>query len=164
VTLRNCRFAYDPDSDFSVLFVNRSFVTVELIVDQVRSRASLIAQKDHSVEASEVDEGAGCGEFGRPLICFSRTFELALFRDVTTQRTDTLSALAEFERSRCVERVKVGLDRARRQGKRLGRPRKTAALVIVPGGSVRSAAAAWGVSKSTAARWIAAGRLPACTV
>jgi hypothetical protein len=47
-------------------------------------------------------------------------------------------------------------------GKRLGRPRKTPAVVAVPGGSVRAAAAIWGVSKSTAARWISEGRVPTC--
>ena len=38
------------------------------------------------------------------------------------------------------------------------RPRKTRARIAVPGGSVREAAKAWGVSKSTAARWINAGQ------
>lgn len=71
-----------------------------------------------------------------------------------------LAALAEFERERIRERVLAGLRRVRAQGKRLGRPRATRAVIDVPGGSVRAAAAAWGVSKSTAARWIAAGRLP----
>jgi DNA invertase Pin-like site-specific DNA recombinase len=71
-----------------------------------------------------------------------------------------LGAIAEFERARIAERVKAGLQRARAQGKRLGRPRNAAATIAVPGGSVRGAAKAWGVSKSTAARWIAAGRQP----
>jgi DNA invertase Pin-like site-specific DNA recombinase len=66
-----------------------------------------------------------------------------------------LAALAEFERERIRERVLAGLQRARAQGKRLGRPRNQPALIEVPGGSVRTAAIAWGVSKSTAARWIA---------
>jgi DNA invertase Pin-like site-specific DNA recombinase len=66
-----------------------------------------------------------------------------------------LAALAEFERERIRERVVAGLQRARAQGKRLGRPRNQPALIEVPGGSVRTAAIAWGVSKSTAARWIA---------
>src|SRR5436853_3217442 len=69
-----------------------------------------------------------------------------------------LGAIAEFERARIAERVKAGLQRARAQGKRLGRPRKAPTSIAVPGGSVRTAAAAWGVSKSTAARWIASGR------
>jgi DNA invertase Pin-like site-specific DNA recombinase len=34
-----------------------------------------------------------------------------------------LGAIAEFERARIAERVKAGLQRARAQGKRLGRPR-----------------------------------------
>ena len=68
-----------------------------------------------------------------------------------------LGAIAEFERARIAERVKAGLARARANGKRLGRPRKTQPAIAVPGGSVREAAKLWGVSKSTAARWIAAG-------
>jgi DNA invertase Pin-like site-specific DNA recombinase len=65
-----------------------------------------------------------------------------------------LAALAEFERERIRERVLAGLQRARAQGKRLGRPRNRPSTVEIPGGSVRAAAKAWGVSKSTAARWI----------
>jgi len=44
-----------------------------------------------------------------------------------------LGAIAEFERSRIAERVRAGLLRARAQGKRLGRPRKQPAAVVVPG-------------------------------
>jgi DNA invertase Pin-like site-specific DNA recombinase len=69
-----------------------------------------------------------------------------------------LGAIAEFERARIAERVKAGLQRARAHGRRLGRPRKAPPVVAVPGGSVREAARAWGVSKSTAARWIGEGR------
>ena len=69
-----------------------------------------------------------------------------------------LGAIAEFERARIAERVKAGLQRARAHGKQLGRPRKGQSAVAVPGGSVRAAARVWGVSKSTAARWIAARR------
>jgi DNA invertase Pin-like site-specific DNA recombinase len=72
-----------------------------------------------------------------------------------------LGAIAEFERARIAERVKAGLQRARAEGKHLGRPRKAPTSIAIPGGSVRAAAAAWGVSKSTAARWIAAGHVPA---
>jgi DNA invertase Pin-like site-specific DNA recombinase len=71
-----------------------------------------------------------------------------------------LAALAEFERGRIRERVMAGLQRARRHGTQLGRPRKTPSTVAIPGGSVRAAAQTWGVSKSTAARWIATGRDP----
>jgi DNA invertase Pin-like site-specific DNA recombinase len=71
-----------------------------------------------------------------------------------------LAALAEFERERIRERVMAGLHRARAQGRRLGRPRKRPTAFDIPGGTVRAAAAVWGVSKSTAARWIAAGTVP----
>ena len=68
-----------------------------------------------------------------------------------------LAAIAEFERDRIRERVLAGLQRAKSQGKRLGRPRRTPVVGDVPGGSVREAARLWGVSKSTAARRISAG-------
>ena len=71
-----------------------------------------------------------------------------------------LGAIAEFERERIRERVVAGLQRARQQGTRLGRPRKVPTTIAIPGDSVRAAAQTWGVSKSTAARWIAAGRSP----
>ena len=67
-----------------------------------------------------------------------------------------LGAIAEFERERIRERVLAGLQRARTQGKRLGRP-----LVPVPverlqrvaGLSVDIAAVRLGVSRSTIKRW-----------
>ena len=72
-----------------------------------------------------------------------------------------LAALAEFERARIAERVTAGLTRARRQGKTLGRPRLTRPPVALPTRvTVRQAADAWGVSKSTAARWITNGTIP----
>ena len=48
---------------------------------------------------------------------------------------------------------------ARRVGG-LGRPRLTPAAVDAPDLTVRAAARAWDVSKSTAARWMTSGRLP----
>ena len=63
-----------------------------------------------------------------------------------------LSAVAQFERDRSRERVVAGLQRARAQGTRLGRPRKVPTTIAIPGDSVRAAARTWGVSKSTAAR------------
>ena len=68
-----------------------------------------------------------------------------------------LAALAEFERARIAERVKAGLARARKQGTRLGRPRKVipeAVVRPVRGLSVREAAKRLGVSPSTAHRWL----------
>ena len=70
-----------------------------------------------------------------------------------------LAAIAEFERARIQERVRAGLACAKAQGKRLGRPRSTPAQIAIPGGTVREAARSWGVSKSTAARWIKGGRV-----
>lgn len=71
-----------------------------------------------------------------------------------------MASFAEFERERIRERVLAGLHRARTQGKRLGRPRARPAQIAIPGGSVRAAAAVWGVSKTTAANWITTGKEP----
>src|SRR5687767_10293852 len=72
-----------------------------------------------------------------------------------------LGAIAEFERARIAERVRAGLERARRSGTRLGRPRSTPLPVGVARGlTVRAAAAHWAVSKSTAARRLAKGWVP----
>jgi DNA invertase Pin-like site-specific DNA recombinase len=69
-----------------------------------------------------------------------------------------LGAIAEFERARIAERVRAGLQRARAQGKRLGRPRHEVAparLQAVQGMTVREAAKVLGVASSTAQRWLA---------
>jgi DNA invertase Pin-like site-specific DNA recombinase len=69
-----------------------------------------------------------------------------------------LAALAEFERERIRERVLAGLQRARTQGKRLGRPERQRmsedVLGPVRGLSVREAARRLGVSPATAHRWL----------
>ena len=67
-----------------------------------------------------------------------------------------LGAIAEFERSRIAERVKAGLQRARAQGTRLGRPQSTAPIERVQAVNHESAATAarlLGVSRSTLKRW-----------
>src|SRR4051812_48512561 len=67
-----------------------------------------------------------------------------------------LGAIAEFERSRIAERVKLGMARAKSQGKHLGRPKVTVSdsdLLAVSHLSVRDAATQLGVSKSVVARW-----------
>lgn len=67
-----------------------------------------------------------------------------------------LGAIAEFERGRIVERVKAGLQRARAQGKRLGRPRAlvpTERLQRVASLPLDEAARVLGVSRSTVKRW-----------
>ena len=67
-----------------------------------------------------------------------------------------LGAIAEFERERIRERVMAGLQRARTQGKRLGRPRASIPLERlqrVEGLTVQVAAVRLGVSRSTVKRW-----------
>lgn len=67
-----------------------------------------------------------------------------------------LGAIAEFERDRIAERVRLGMARAKREGKRFGRPRAAVTdddLAAVAGLSVRDAAARLGVSKSFVANW-----------
>jgi DNA invertase Pin-like site-specific DNA recombinase len=63
-----------------------------------------------------------------------------------------LGAMAEFERSRISERVKLGLARARKQGVKLGRKRPKQAtdeaIEALNGLSLRAAAHKLGVSKS----------------
>jgi DNA invertase Pin-like site-specific DNA recombinase len=71
-----------------------------------------------------------------------------------------VAAVAEMERSLVRERVLAGVDRARRQGKRLGRPR---ALIdeekvreeMAAGGSIRAVAKRWGVSRGVVRRLVA---------
>jgi DNA invertase Pin-like site-specific DNA recombinase len=67
-----------------------------------------------------------------------------------------LGAIAEFERARIAERVRLGMARARTQGKHLGRPRSKVTAEDLHGSahlSVRDAPAHRGVSKSFVARW-----------
>jgi DNA invertase Pin-like site-specific DNA recombinase len=68
-----------------------------------------------------------------------------------------LGSIAEFERARIQERIHAGLARAGAHGKRIGRPRAPRLPACV---TVRQAAAAWGVSKSTAARRLRDGLMP----
>jgi DNA invertase Pin-like site-specific DNA recombinase len=67
-----------------------------------------------------------------------------------------LAAVAQFERERIRERVLAGLQRARGQGRRLGRPKAAVPLerlVTVNHLGVAAAADALGVSRSTLKRW-----------
>jgi DNA invertase Pin-like site-specific DNA recombinase len=69
-----------------------------------------------------------------------------------------LAALAQFERERVRERVLAGLQRARSQGVRLGRPRRridAMRLNEVAGLPTREAARRLGVPRSTLQRWLA---------
>ena len=67
-----------------------------------------------------------------------------------------LGAIAEFERERIRERVLAGLQRARREGKRLGRPEVQPPIDRIQklaGLSVPVVAERLGVSRSTIKRW-----------
>src|SRR5262245_13528875 len=67
-----------------------------------------------------------------------------------------LAAIAEFERGRIVERVKAGLARAKKEGKRLGRRPSAVTseqFVAVDHLSLRDAATSLGVSRSVIHRW-----------
>jgi DNA invertase Pin-like site-specific DNA recombinase len=71
-----------------------------------------------------------------------------------------LAALAEFERARIQERIRSGMARARRNGTRLGRPKKGRALAGLDdcaGLTHGAAAARLGVSVATIKRWRASG-------
>ncbi len=69
--------------------------------------------------------------------------------------------VAEQERARLIERTKAGLERARREGKRLGRPPcsmialHAAAEAVRSGTSIRKAAAARGIPESSLRRFLA---------
>jgi DNA invertase Pin-like site-specific DNA recombinase len=76
-----------------------------------------------------------------------------------------LGAIAELERALIKERVQLGVDRARRDGRRLGRPRKRvdekeiARQVRSGKESIKAIARSWGVARSTVRE--IAGRNPA---
>ena len=82
-----------------------------------------------------------------------------------------LSVFSQFERRMIQARVNAGLDRARKQGKRLGRPTLPAATLdklrtaLLSGHAVREAAKLAKVSKSAAgdvrSTLVAEGLLPA---
>lgn len=75
--------------------------------------------------------------------------------------------VAEQERTRLIERTKAGLERARREGKRLGRLPAPAAKVaaalerVRQGTSIREAAKAEGLNRETVRRAVAATRVAA---
>jgi DNA invertase Pin-like site-specific DNA recombinase len=71
-----------------------------------------------------------------------------------------LGAIAEFERARIAERVRLGLARVRAQGKQLGRPKLEVSdeqMASVKGLSVRQAARQLNVSPSTVYRRLQQG-------
>jgi DNA invertase Pin-like site-specific DNA recombinase len=67
-----------------------------------------------------------------------------------------LAAIAEFERARIAERVKLGMQRAKSEGRHVGRRRRAVSddeIAAVSHLSVRQAAALLGVSKSFLHAW-----------
>jgi len=74
-----------------------------------------------------------------------------------------LGAVAELERSLIQERVQAGVDRAKRQGKQLGRPRvivdrEKIRQCATQGQSVKSIAKAFGIGRATVDRIL--GKVP----
>ena len=75
-----------------------------------------------------------------------------------------VSTLAKAEGEKISERTRAGLDRIRRQGKKLGRPatnpeiRKKAAALIKRGNGVRETARALGVSHPSIINWLNNGK------
>ena len=86
--------------------------------------------------------------------------EGSIHRDL---QLNILAAFAQFERDLIRKRVQAGVDRARAEGKPLGRPQKAinaAAWVNLPPGlSLRQRAAVLGVSRSVLARAERSGAL-----
>ena len=78
--------------------------------------------------------------------------------------------VAEQERARLIERTRAGLERARREGKRLGRPCASPLAVasalaqVEKGASIRAAARAAGVSERTVRRSLRRNRPLSSTV
>lgn len=74
-----------------------------------------------------------------------------------------LAAIARIERERIAERTRAGLDKARAQGKRLGRPNiavpDTLDNCIRAGLTTREIAKIYNVGKSTVHRWISSRRI-----
>lgn len=67
-----------------------------------------------------------------------------------------LGIIAEWERARIADRVRLGLSRAKSQGRKLGRPKQSIPverLATVEALSVRQAAEKLGVSIATISRW-----------
>lgn len=76
-----------------------------------------------------------------------------------------LGAVAEMERSLIRERVLAGIERAKRQGKQLGRPRASinmeeASRMLTEGVSIRQVGKHFGCSRSSVRRMIARGQKP----
>ena len=103
---------------------------------------------------------ASLGHFSRALKLGVAFVSLSEGIDATTPagrlQLHVLGAIAEFERARIAGRVKAGLQRARRDGQRLGRPMGKVPVERVSSVahlSIAAAADALSVSTSTLKRW-----------
>jgi len=130
----------------------------------LRGHAGLLNDvfKDLQVFESVADEENSLGrkevlqESQRPVFTLGIVFiSLKEGLDWTTPagrlQAQLLAMISEFERSRIAERVRLGMARARTQGKHVGRPSNTvtdADLAACADLSVRQAASRLGVSKS----------------
>lgn len=81
---------------------------------------------------------------------------LLISQRVATRATEVLATVAQFERDQLIERTNAGLQRAKKEGKRLGRPPVTSSgnvqALKQQGASQSKAAAELEVSISTIKR------------
>lgn len=110
---------------------------ISLVNELARVGVKLVSVRESWLDTS--------GPFGDVLVAFAAT-------------------MAKLERDRLVERTKAGIERARKEGKAIGRPRTSPVMLhaaweaIRPGTSIREAAHAKGVPESTLRRFIAGKR------
>jgi DNA invertase Pin-like site-specific DNA recombinase len=93
---------------------------------------------------------------GRGIRFAAVTQEIDISTPVGKLLVNVLGSVAEFERDLIIERVREGLERAKREGKKLGRPRKVSdrrlLATLKHTGSIRAAARALSVSPGTLSR------------
>lgn len=105
---------------------------------QAMSRKAFADMVTHKLEAGDRLVVLKLDRLGRDNIDVQQTIAMLVERDIDVVSLDLpvsnlassegklmlqmFSAFAEFEKSRIIERTKEGLDRAKREGKKLGRP------------------------------------------
>ncbi len=126
-----------------------------------RIRAILVWALDrlHRSMLGSIQDVLECDRIGVPVISLREPW-LDTSGPVRPLLVAIFGWVAEQERARLIERTKAGIERARRQGKRLGRPPTSpillhAAAELVTGGmAVSKAARAKGVARSTLTRFL----------
>jgi DNA invertase Pin-like site-specific DNA recombinase len=132
-----------------------------------RIRAILVWALDrlHRSMLGSIQDVLECDRIGVPVISVREPW-LDTSGPVRPLLVAIFGWVAEQERARLIERTKAGLERARRQGKRLGRPRTSAlklaaaAADVESGASRREAARKRGVSDAVLRRYLAEARVP----